>query len=176
MSSDSESDRLRDIADDLRIVHQLTEELAGDFELGFFGSQVCIVGTGIGVIACTVIGLSEVAASGRGIASTTLISTDLVCLACLIWVVRRARSRTRTPGIKNRLLDGWSQVALARLLGITVRLFLPANVRWIKWEEWCAELACIDSPGEKTVYLVELLGKMYRMARVAREGRRRGGL
>src|SRR5215467_15741733 len=101
MSSDSESDRLRDIADDLRIVHQLTEELAGDFELGFFGSQVCIVGTGIGVIACTAIGLSEVAASGLGIASTTLIGTDLVCLACLIWVVRRALSRTRTPGITS---------------------------------------------------------------------------
>jgi len=105
MSSDSESDRLRDIADDLRIVHQLTEELAGDFELGFFGRQVCIVGTGIGVIACTVIGLSEVAASGLGIASTTLIGTDLVCLACLIWVVRRALSRTRTPG--NQKTDFW---------------------------------------------------------------------
>ena len=111
---------------------------------------------------------------GLGMGGISLIGTNLACLACLIWVVRRARSRTRARGIKNSLADGWSHTGLTRLLGIAVRLFLPADVRWIKWEEWCAELACIDSRWEKTVYLLDLLGKMRRMARVAREGRNKG--
>ena len=179
MSSPPESDWLRDIADDLRAVSEMTEELAlgGDIELDFVGDTVCIVGVGIGVVACIVAGLFEVVAVvelGLGMGGISLIGTNLACLACLIWVVRRARSRTRARGIRNSLADGWSHTGLTRLLGIAVRLFLPADVRWIKWEEWCAELACIDSRWEKTVYLLDLLGKMRRMARAAREGRNKG--
>lgn len=76
--------------------------------------------------------------------------------------------------IENSLAHGWSHTGLTRLLGIAVRLLLPADVRWIKWEEWCAELACIDSRWKKTVYLLDLLGKMHRVVRAAREERKKG--
>ncbi len=178
MSSPPESDRLRDIVDEVRDVCEVTEKLVveGDVELGVVGDVVCIVGVGIGVMACIGTGLVEVVEVlelGLGIGGISLIGTDLACLACLIWVVRRARSGARARGIKNSLMDGWGHTGLARLLSIAVRLFLPRDVRWIKWEEWCAELACIDSRWEKTVYLLDLLGKIYHVARAARKGRKK---
>lgn len=104
MSSPPESDWLRDIADDLRVLSEMTEELAleGDIELDFAGDAVCVVGVGIGVVACIVAGLFEAVAVvvlGLDIGGISLIGTDIACLACLIWVVHRARSRTRARGI-----------------------------------------------------------------------------
>ena len=174
MSSPPEADPLRDIADDLRIVYGIDLALEGDGEVGFVGDVVCIVGTGIGVFACAGAGFFEIGVFGFSGAGISLIGSDLVCLGCLIWVTRRARSRSHARGIKKSLVEGWSHLAAARLLGIAVQLFLPADVRWIKREEWCAELACIESRWQKTMYLLDLLGKMYRVARAAREGRKKG--
>ena len=163
-SSPPDLDRLRDLADDIRVVREVTEDV------GVIGDLICTVGVGIGVVTCITGGVFEFVQ--LGLDGVGLIGTDLVCLVCLAWVVRSARSRSRARGVRNRL--AWNHTGLARLLGVAVQLFLPPEVRWIKWEEWCAELACIDSRWEKTVYLLGLLGKMYGMARTAREGKRKG--
>ena len=174
MSPPPESDRLREIADELRVVREMELAVEGDTEVGFVGDVVCIIAIGIGVVACAGAGFFEIVAFGSSGAGISLIAIDLACLACLIWVPRRARLRTHAGGIKDSLVDGWSRIAAARLLGIAVQLFLPADVRWIKWEEWCAELACIGSGWQKTVYLLDLMGKMHRVAKAAREGRKKG--
>jgi hypothetical protein len=112
MSSPPDWDWLRHIAD-LRVVSEMTEEVVAesDVELDFVGDAVCVVGVGIGIVACIGAGLFEVVAVvelGLGIGGISLIGTDLACLTCLIWVMGRARSRTRARGIKNSLAEGWS--------------------------------------------------------------------
>jgi len=52
-SSPPDLDRLRDLADDIRVVSEVTEDV------GIVGDLVCAVGVGIGVVACISGGIFE---------------------------------------------------------------------------------------------------------------------
>jgi hypothetical protein len=62
----------------------------------------------------------------------------------------------------------WRRTSSATVLWIAARLCLPAGMAPVKFEEWCAELAAIESRWQRAVYLVDLLCDMHRSARAAR--------
>jgi hypothetical protein len=89
--------------------------------------------------------------------------------------IRVTRRRVEEVDNKTKLDSGdeldkeWSAEGAERMLAILVKP-LPAHLRGIKFEEWCAELAAIDSWWEKTVYLIDLVSDLYKVVRAAREG------
>jgi hypothetical protein len=166
MSSGPEPDRMLEVADDLHVIREHPTD-----DVGGLGRAVCLLGIGLATVLCGGSALLALALLGIGPSGAVLVSVigDVLCLGCLVWVVRGARARAG----QRRVAGEWSRTRLAGLIGLAVRLFLPADIRWIKWEEWCGELARIDSRWERTTHLLGLLGRMHRVARAARERKRR---